>query len=113
MATIRLSLGLGDDAAIKPTEQVLDGRRYLFELSWYPRAEAWMLDLRSSDGTSLLAGIPVRVGQDLLGPHVGDALPGEGHGSLVPVDTSGSGTDPGRDDLGTRVVFDYVEAGSS
>lgn len=112
MATVILSLGLGDDAAIKPTEHVLDGRRYLFELTWYGRAEVWMLDVRSSDGTMLLAGIPVRVGQDLLRPYVGDALPGEGHGQLVAVDTSGVGVDPGRYDLGTRVVLVYMEVSS-
>lgn len=110
MAMVTLGLGLGDGHPIKPTEHVLDGRRYLIKLSWYGRAETWLLDIRSASGTMLLAGIPVRVGQDLLRPHVGDALPGEGLGSLVAIDTSGSGTDPGRNDLGTRVKLVYSEA---
>lgn len=107
MAQTFLNLGLGGGDAIKPTEHVLDGRRYLLKLSWYGRAEAWMLDIRSSTGVVLLAGIPIRVGQDLLRPHVGDALPGEGHGKLIVLDTSSSGIDPGRNDLGTRVRLVY------
>lgn len=110
MAMTTLGLGLGGGDPIKPTEHILDGRRYLLKLSWYARASTWLLDIRSSTGTMLLAGIPVRVGQDLLRPHVGDDLPGDGHGSLVAIDTSGSGTDPGRNDLGTRVVLVYSEA---
>lgn len=109
MAQVFLGLGLSSGDAIKPTEHVLGGRRYRIELTWYGRASAWLLDLRSSDGTLLLAGIAVRVGQVLTRPHVGDALPGEGFGKLMAIDTSNAGTDPGRDDLGTRVKLAYED----
>lgn len=104
-----VDLAVGTDP-IKPTEHVFDGRRYRIRVWWVGRAEAWMLDLAAADGTPLLSGLPIRVGQDLLRPHVGADLPGNGHGALVAFDTSGSGTDPTRDDLNTRVRLIYVPA---
>jgi hypothetical protein len=106
MAYVYLGMAVSDDP-ITPTEHVLDGRRYLFERTWVDRAETWFLDIRDAEGTILLQGIAIRVGQNLLAPHVGDDLPGEGRGALVALDTAGTGTDPGRDDLGTRVKLIY------
>lgn len=107
MIYVELAVG---DRPIKPSEQKLDGVRYLFSVRWSARGESWLLTIRSAAGTILLAGLPLRVGQDLLRPHVDVALPGAGRGRLHVLDTSGSGTDPGRDDIGPhpRVRLVYV-----
>ena len=85
----------------------LDGQWYGVRALWNAPGQAWHLYLTASDGTDLLIGKAIRVGVDMLSQHVGASLP---PGALVAVDTTGRGIDPGRTELGGRVVLVYVTA---
>jgi hypothetical protein len=95
------------------TLHVLDGRSYRLQVRWLPGSRMWLLDVLDVEGVALLTGIPIRVGQSLLRPHVGERLPGRGFGQIIAIDTSQRGADPGRDDFNTRVRLVYVPAVST
>lgn len=100
----------GADNKRKWTSHVLDGRSYRLRVRWLPGSRMWLLDVLDVEGVALLTGIPIRVGQSLLRPHVGERLPGRGFGQIIAVDTSQRGADPERDDLDSRVQLVYVPA---
>jgi hypothetical protein len=106
---VDLNPSMGSDDK-KWTQHVLDGRTYRLRFRWIEKASAWLLDLLDSRGEPLLVGIPVRVGQSLLLPHVGESLPGRGYGQIIARDSSSQGQDPGVSDLGIRVKLTYVPA---
>lgn len=83
----------------------LDGTAYGFRLAWNTRAEHWTATIEDAGGEQLLAGKALRVGEDILEQHVDARLP---PGTLVVVDTSGQGVDPGRFDMGARVRLVYT-----
>lgn len=107
---LELRVAETDDVRRRWTQHTLDGRAYRLRVRWLPLVSTWVLDLMDAEGVALLLGIPVRPGQSLLRPHVGERLPGRGFGQIIAVDTSGRGRDPERDDLGTRVQLVYVPA---
>ena len=94
----------------KWTQHTLDGRVYRLRVRWIEKASEWILDLLDRQGVALLTGIPIRVGQSLLLPYVGEALPGRGYGQIVVRDSASKGGDPGKSDLGVRVKLTYVPA---
>jgi hypothetical protein len=72
--------------------------RYIFKVQWLDRANYWIMDVISdTTATILVAGIPIVLGCDMWQPFL------LGNGSLMAWDESGSFTDAGPDDLGTRV----------
>jgi hypothetical protein len=73
---------------------------FIFDVRWNSRDNAWYFDLREEDETAIRCGNKI-----LVGSKIGRA---SNHGFFVQrsfdvVDTSGSGTDAGYDDLGARV----------
>ena len=69
------------------------------------RGGFWTMDITDYNSqTSLVTGMPIVLGCDLLAPYT------LGNGSMLAYDTTGSGTDAGPDDLGTRVVLYWVSA---
>lgn len=106
---VYLNPALGTDAR-KWTEHTLDGRIYRIRCRWVEKPSLWLLDLLDRQGEALVVGMVVRVGQSLVLPHVGEALPGRGYGQIVAIDSSSRGQDPGREDLGVRVRLVYVPA---
>ena len=110
---LELRVAEEDDRRRRWTSHTLDGRTYRLRVRWLPRIATWVLDVADAEGVDLLLGVPIRPGQSLLRPHVGERLPGRGYGQLIAVDTSGKGHDPGRDDLGTRVQLVYCPAVST
>lgn len=85
----------------------LEGRTYTFDLTWNERSGAWFLSVRDTDGVDLVAGRRVVLGANLLGRSANAALP---PGVLLAIDTSGTDTDAGPDDLGARVKLLYIES---
>jgi len=80
-----------------------DGDKYTFEARWNERGKNWTFDLtRDTDDVKLLAGVPMLIGQDLLQPY---AL---GIGGLIVFDLGQKNTDPGPEDLGSRVLALYL-----
>ena len=87
----------------------LDGQLFRLAVTWNERDAAWYLDLTDADGTLLLAGRKLVLGQALLARFRDARLP---PGELLVLDTANSDLDPGPQDLGARVPLFYVEAAS-
>jgi len=90
----------------------LGDRVYRVRLRWCTRTEAWYLDLESTAGESLLAGVRVVPGLNLLAPYQADTsiLP---DGKLIcgAYDGRGRGGEPpGRDSLGSSHFLAYITA---
>lgn len=105
MAT--LILPARNDVPFYDFEVDLEGRAYTVEVRWNARAGGWFLSLFDSAGAPLVMGRRVVLSANLLGQGVNAALP---PGMLLAVDTTTQDTDPGRDDLGSRVLLAYVES---
>lgn len=105
MAT--LTLPVRTDVPYYDFDVDLEDRSFTLELRWNDRAGAWFLSVYDSAGAPLVSGRRVVLGSPLLGHGVSSALP---PGDLLAIDTTDAGTDPGRDDFGTRVVLAYVES---
>ena len=87
----------------------LDGQLFRIAITWNERDAAWYLDLFDADGTLLLAGRKLVLGQALLARFRDARLP---PGELLVLDTTSRDLEPGQQDLGGRVPLFYVEAAS-
>lgn len=101
------------DALQPESRQVtsLDGTAYVLDLSWSDRAESWYLSIAiqaAGDPTPIVQGMRLSIGYPVL---AGVTVEGRPLGEIIPIDVSGgAGTDPTRDDLGTRVRLRYYDA---
>lgn len=85
----------------------LEDVTYTLRLRWNTRTEAWFVDILDAQGeTQYLTGVRLVVNFPLAAYNTGRQPPG----SFVAVDTSGTQTDPGVDDLGDRVRLLYFTA---
>jgi hypothetical protein len=85
----------------------LDGSDFILDFDWNQREGKWYLSVSTaSDG--MIQG-PVKVVADwpLIYPRKDPPLP---PGSLVAIDTTGEGLDPGLSDFGTRVRLVYLDS---
>lgn len=86
----------------------LEGREYVLAFDWNEREGRWFFDLLDSEEEPLAAGLKVVVGFPLLRRRKTDPrLP---PGDFFAIDNSGTGRDPGFEELGARVVLCYLEA---
>jgi hypothetical protein len=83
---------------------LLDGAWYGFRLAYNTRMQAWYLDLETSDGSLVLAGMRIAVGTNLLRPFGDGRLP---PGQLFALDVEGQDRDPGRFDLSGPIQLLY------
>ena len=83
----------------------LDGVFFRLRFQWSGRFLTWSMSLESDDGVAILQS--ARVTAD-AGITLSQTQAGMPRGEIVPVDTSGRGADPGREDLGTRVLIVYL-----
>lgn len=105
MAT--LILPANSDAPYYDFDVDLEGSSYTFEFYWNARSAAWFLTVYDATGDAIVAGRRVVLGVPLFGRSVDTRLP---PGFLIAIDTGTTEEDPGRNDLGTRVVIVYVES---
>jgi hypothetical protein len=84
----------------------LDGSTFELRFRWSDRAAAWTLDVLTEDGEAIALGLRIVVSWPLLRRVVHPRRPA---GELMAVASAGGG-DPGRNDLGARVVLKYIEA---
>lgn len=84
----------------------LQGRSIAIRTRYSSEAEAWTLDVSEADpGGSevpLISGRRITLGNDLLKGHALRL------GALYAIDTTGTGSDPGAGDLGSRVLLFHV-----
>lgn len=78
---------------------------YVFGVRWNARAGAWFFDLSETDGTPIALGVRVTLGVYMARRVTHPLLL---NGVIVARDRSGRKTDPGLDDLGTRVQVLYA-----
>ncbi len=84
----------------------LEGSRFVAILDWNERDASWYFSLELPDGTQLLDGHRMVIGQPLLRRIKDSRRP---KGDIILLDTSGEQLDAGRDELGGRVVALYYE----
>lgn len=89
-----------------------DGTRYTLEFHFNVRDVlagnngAWWIDLFDARGQALVVGRKLALGADLWGRYrYRENMPA---GRLDVVDVTGAHVEPGADDLGTRVLVQYV-----
>lgn len=84
---------------------VIETVPYLFDVRWNVRDQGWYMDVRESDETPIVLGIKL-----VLGVYLGRRSNHDlfRNGVLVMVDLSIQGKDAGFDDLGVRVVMQYI-----
>lgn len=82
----------------------LDAVEYEFTFRFNERDGTWFMSLADIEGDPIVEGVPLRVNLPLLMDVPDVRKPG---GLLMALDTSGTGVDPGRYDLGDRVVLTY------
>lgn len=105
MAT--LELPVRQDLENYTFSTTLDGAAYTFDLVWNARSQAWFMSILDGESVPLLDGKKLTTGAQL-----NRDVQAEGvlRGSLIVVDTSGLGEEPGIDNLGTRFLLIYEEA---
>jgi hypothetical protein len=97
-------LSLRNDVAHFELQTELDGQSYGFEFRYNERAAQWFFNVKTSEGETILSGVPLVVDFLLFGRFKDTRLP---PGALMALDTMGQAKDPGPDDLGSRVVVVY------
>jgi hypothetical protein len=97
---------LDNDSTAATYSQIseLGGREYLFRFHWNERCSLWFVDLYDQDESPIALGFAVVVGIPLFRGVIDARMP---PGVMGAVDLSDNNTDPGRDELGKRVVIAY------
>lgn len=78
---------------------------YAFEFFWNARDSSWSFTLSDISGNLLLSR-KITVGTPMLSRFQQSNLP---YGEIVAYDTSGSNTDPGLTEFGSRVVLTFTD----
>ena len=89
----------------------LDGSSYVIEFDWNARDGAWYASAFADDAeqTPIVEGWRVCAPGRLFGRAIGDARP---PGDIIFAPLDGAHVDPGRNDLGVRVIALYYDAAS-
>jgi hypothetical protein len=106
VAVYEITIDVGDDEVIEQDVE-LDGIVYTFRFAWNTRDESWSLSVLLPSGEGLAMGRKVVLGVPLLRGEIDSRLP---PGMLVAVDTTEQSAEPGRYDLGKRVIVSYFDA---
>jgi hypothetical protein len=86
----------------------LDDVNLTFRFRYNDRAGAWFFDVSDESGNAIISGRKIVVSWPLMGWRETDTrLPG---GRLFACDTTDHDLDPTEDDLGTRILLNYIEA---
>lgn len=89
-------------------EQVsLDGALYTLGFYWNARAAQWFVDIDDADGNAVVHGLALTAGRLPLLQSASATRP---TGQFLVFDSSNQDSDPGQDDLGTRVLLAYASA---
>lgn len=101
-----LQLPLRTDLPHYSFSMELDGVAFVLEWRWNARAGFWFFSLLDAEGTPLVVGRKVVPDFPLLARFRDPRLP---RGLLMVQDTTGKGTPPGVNELGSRVVVLYAD----
>lgn len=109
MTLHRFPFPRGEENAHCVQRTTLDGRDYIVRADYNQRESRWYLSLHDQTDDPILSGKAVVVGWDLLRLVVDERRP---PGRLYALDYSGTGHDPGLDEIGPglRVELVYADA---
>ncbi|MCC6811354.1 MAG: hypothetical protein IT381_28250 [Deltaproteobacteria bacterium] len=100
-------LQLNSDHEYQEAEFQLDGETFRLLSRYNERVDSWFLSLYDAEGNAIHTGRRVTVG-NLMFPWLVSA--DRPSGQLIAIDSEDEDVDPGRDELGTRVVVYYFDA---
>ena len=86
------------------TSMLFGEETYILHFDWNDRENRWYFGLSTYEGTMLLAGRKI-----LVGGFFAYKIPNGPQGFFIAVDSSGTNTEAGFDDLGARVQLGYFE----
>lgn len=89
-------------------ETTLDGVRFLLHFIFNEREQSWYVSLHDVDDVPIASGARIVVNWFLFLRKVEEAKAPAGR--MFVSDSTGSGVDPGRNELGERVKLIYIEA---
>lgn len=108
MALLEITLPVDDEIDHWDQVVVIEESEYRFRVEWSTREEAWYLSISDQDGNDLAMGLKLVEGCNVLRRETDTRLP---QGKLVLLDVTGATEETTRDELGTRWVLLYDEAG--
>lgn len=82
----------------------LQGGQFELAFNFNGRMDRWLFSIRTASGDPILTNIVIVANRPLIGQYADPRLPA---GDFIAFDTSGAGIDPGRFDLGARVMMVY------
>lgn len=83
----------------------LESTQYVFDVYWNDRDNAWHFDISDATAAPIAYGLKVVLGT-IIGRTITDArFP---TGIFLVADTSSQGLDAGYDDLGARIIVQYI-----
>lgn len=100
-------LQLSSDHEYQEAEFQLDGETFRLLVRYNKRIDSWVLSVFDFEGTAVATGRRITVNNFLFPWLVTSARPS---GQLMALDSQDEDSDPGHDDLGTRVVLYYLDA---
>jgi len=84
----------------------LGGSDFNLTFNWNEREGFWYMDIADAASEPILSGLKIVADWDLTSRFTDSRLP---DGRIITIDQTGGGADPGRDDLGGRVLLIFVE----
>lgn len=84
----------------------LGGVEFVLRFYWNDRVGRWHLDISDQEGDPIVVGLVVVIGVPLNRTVTDIRRP---RGAILAIDPTGENTDPGKLDLGSRVLLIYVE----
>lgn len=90
----------------------LDGTFYRMQYKWNIRDNSWYLDIGNDAGVATVRNLRMVIGTDILEPNRAQGSELVPQGTLSVVDTTNSGVEAEREELGGRVLVTYDEVDS-
>jgi len=101
-----LQLPINQEGAQFQFSTELDGTTFGLLFRWNDRVGQWSMDVLDGEGVAIVTGIRVVLDVPLLSRYRG--LAATPPGDIIAVDTSGTQTEAGFEDIGRRVVLYYL-----
>jgi hypothetical protein len=82
----------------------LDGTLYRFKVNWNERGQFWTIGIYQPDDTPIVAGVKIVSNYSLFTRYPDPLLPPQ---NIYCIDSTGSGEEPGADNLGNDFIIVY------